>query len=228
MAITFARIRLARVFTQRCSYLFFALLILLTTLPFLHDSEQGRIVANLINLSILLAAVAAVGRTNFSFAIAVLLALPVVGFQVLGIVWAEPRYLMLSWSFGSCFYFTTLVLLLRYVLLPYVMTTDKLYGAAAAYLMLGIMWAYFYGIIQYFYPGAFAPAGAPLTLFDLLYFSFTVLTTTGFGDIVPVLPVTRVLTILEQVVGILYVAILIARLSSMYPTSGADNEHTGT
>lgn len=218
MPITFARIRLAQVLTQRCTYLFFALLLLLVTLPLLIESDQGRIVANLINLSILLAAVAAVGRTKLSFAIAVLLALPVVGFQVLGIVWTEPRYLVLSWAFGSCFYFTTLALLLRYVLLPDVMNTDKLYGAAAAYLMLGIMWAYFYGIIQYFYPGAFAPAGAPLTLFDLLYFSFAVLTTAGFGDIVPVLPVARGLTMLEQVVGVLYVAILIARLSSMYPT----------
>lgn len=218
MPTTFVRIRLPRVLSQRCSYLFLALLLLLVSLPLLHDIEQGRIVANLINLSILLAATAAVGRTKLSFAIAVLLALPVIGFQVLGIMWTEPRYLMLSWVFGSCFYFTTLALLLRYVLHPDVMNTDKLYGAAAAYLMLGIMWAYFYGIIQYFHPGSFAPAGAPLTLFDLIYFSFTVLTTTGFGDIVPVLPGARVLTILEQVVGILYVAILIARLSSMYPT----------
>jgi hypothetical protein len=218
MTITFARIQKARALAQRCAYLFLALLLLLVTLPLLIESEHGRIVANLINLAILLAAVAAVGRTRLSFVIAVLLALPVAGFQVLGIVWTEPRYLMLSWAFSSCFYFTTLSLLLRYVLLPSVMNTDKLYGAAAAYLMLGIMWAYFYGIIQYFHPGAFTPAGAPLNLFDLLYFSFAVLTTAGFGDIVPVLPVARGLTMLEQVAGVLYVAILIARLSSMYPT----------
>ena len=56
-----------------------------------------------------------------------------------------------------------------------------MYGAAAAYLMLGVLWAYWYGIIQYFYPGAFTPAGAMLNLFDLLYFSFAVLTTAGFG-----------------------------------------------
>jgi hypothetical protein len=218
MPITYVRIGLARGLTQRCTYLFFAQLLLLVTLPLLIESEQGRIVANLINLSILLAAVAAVGRTKLSFAIGVLLALPVVGFQVLGIVWMESHYLVWSWAFGSCFYFTTLALLLRYVFLPHVMNTDKLYGAAAAYLMLGIMWAYFYGIIQYFYPGAFAPAGAPLALFDLLYFSFAVLTTAGFGDITPVHAVARGLTILEQVVGVLYVAILIARLGSMYPT----------
>jgi hypothetical protein len=218
MSNTLARIRLAPATIHRCSYLFFALLLLLVTLPLLIESLEGRIVANLINLAILLAAVAAVGRTKLSFAIGVLLGLPVVGFQVLGIVWTDPRYLMWSWAFGSCFYFTTLSLLLRYVFLPHVMNTDKLYGAAAAYLMLGIMWAYFYGIIQYYYPGAFAPAGAALNLFDLLYFSFAVLTTAGFGDIAPVHAVARGLTILEQVVGVLYVAILIARLSSMYPT----------
>jgi len=217
MPNTFARIMLARIFSQRCSYLFFALLLLLVTLPFLIDSEQGRIIANLINLSILLAVVAAVGRTRFLFAAAVLLALPVVGFQVLGITWSEPRYLMLSWVFGAFFYFTALFLLLRYVLFPYVMNTDKLYGAASVYLMLGILWAYLYGIIQYFYPGSFAPAGAPLSLFDLIYFSFAALTTAGYGDIAPVLPVSRGMAMLEQVAGVLYVAILIARLSSMYP-----------
>jgi hypothetical protein len=204
--------------TNRCAYLFFALLLLLVTLPLMIGSQAGRIAANVINLAILLAAVAAVARTKHSMIMATLLALPVVGFQLLGFVRAEPLYLVWSWAFGSAFYCMTLVLLLRYVLLPQAMNSDKLYGAAAAYLMLGVLWAYWYGIIQYFYPGAFSPAGAPLTLFDLLYFSFAVLTTAGFGDIVPVAAVARGLTMLEQVVGVLYIAILIARLHSMYST----------
>ena len=108
------------------------------------------------------------------------------------------------------------------MLLPEVMNANKLYGAGAIYLMLGVTWAYFYGVIQYFYPGSFAPAGAPLQQFDFLYFSFAVLTTAGFGDIVPVHPVARGLTMLEQIIGVLYVAILIARLSGMY--SDAESE----
>jgi hypothetical protein len=52
---------------------------------------------------------------------------------------------------------------------------------------------------------------------ELLYFSFTVLTSTGFGDITPVHPVARMLCVLQQVVGILFVAILIARLAGTYP-----------
>jgi hypothetical protein len=208
----------SRLLTHRCTFLFFALLLLLVTLPLMINSAHGRIVANVINIFILLAAVAAVGRTRLTFVVAVLLALPVVGFQVLSFARADPGYLVWSWVFAAGFYFMTLALLLRYVLLPDVMNADKLYGAAAAYLMLGIIWAYFYGIVQFFYPGSFTPAGAPLNLFDLIYFSFAVLTTAGFGDIVPVLPVARGLAMFEQVVGVLYIAILIARLHSMYST----------
>jgi len=210
---------LRKVLPHGCAYLFFALLLLMVTVPLLSATPAGRIVGNLINIGILIAAVAAVGRTARLYAVAVLLGVPVAGFQVAGIVWADPQYLMLSWGFGAAFYFWTVALLLRYVLLPEVMNANKLYGAGAIYLMLGITWAYFYGVLQYFYPGAFAPAGAPLTMLDLLYYSFTVLTTVGFGDIVPVHPVARALTTLEQVIGVLYVAILIARLSSMYSTA---------
>jgi len=210
--------KIAQVLPHRCSYLFLALLLLLVTVPLLITSDAGRIAAVLINLGILLCAVAAIGRNRDTFIVFALLALPVAGFEAAGLVLEDFYFLLLSWTLSACFYFMTITLLLRYVLLPTVMNTDKLYGAGAIYLMLGIMWAYFYGIIQYFYPGAFATSGPPLTLYDLLYFSFTVLTTVGFGDIAPVHPVARGMTMLEQVVGVLYVAILIARLSSMYST----------
>jgi hypothetical protein len=214
--MTIAPVQLTKVLPHGCAYLFFALLLLLVTVPLLSGSPAGRIAANVINLGVLLAAVVAVGRTPRLYLIAVLLGLPVLGFQIAGLMGAEPFYLVLSWTFGACFYFWTIALLLRYVLLPEVMNANKLYGAGAIYLMLGVTWAYFYGVIQYFYPGSFAPAGAPLNQLDFLYFSFTVLTTVGFGDIVPVHPVARGLTTIEQIIGVLYVAILIARLSGMY------------
>jgi hypothetical protein len=52
---------------------------------------------------------------------------------------------------------------------------------------------------------------------ELLYFSFTAITTSGFGDITPVLMQSRFLTILEMITGVMYVAILIARLTGVYP-----------
>jgi hypothetical protein len=99
-----------------------------------------------------------------------------------------------------------------------VMTTDKLYGAAAAYLMVGVLWAHLYGLAQYFIPGAFsAGATTHLNVADMIYFSFTVLTSTGLGDIVPKSPISQSLTVAEEIVGVLFVAILVARLAGIYP-----------
>jgi Na+/citrate or Na+/malate symporter len=56
-----------------------------------------------------------------------------------------------------------------------------------------------------------------------MYFSFTVLTSTGFGEITPASPLARALVILEQVLGVMYVAFLIARLANMYGTSRSKN-----
>jgi Na+/citrate or Na+/malate symporter len=52
---------------------------------------------------------------------------------------------------------------------------------------------------------------------ELLYFSFTALTTAGFGDVTPALVQSRFLTVLEMIIGVMYVAILIARLTGVYP-----------
>ncbi len=91
MALEIARTALARVFFQRCFYLFAALLILITVVPFLEDTPRGRIAVNLANLFIVVAAVAAVGRSPVSFLIALLLAAPTAGFQLLGLSSGEPR-----------------------------------------------------------------------------------------------------------------------------------------
>jgi hypothetical protein len=215
----FVRGAFARVFTQRCFYLFFALLMLLVALPFLGQTVGGRIAANGINLLILLTAIAAVGRSRGAFLIGVLLAVPMVAFQLLGFSLGETRYLALTWVFGAAFYFATIVYLLRYVFSPEVMSVDKLYGAASVYLMLGLLWLYFYLLADYFFPGSFSIGGsvARLTASDLIYFTFTVLTTTGFGDVTPALPLARALVTLEQLSGTLFIAILIARLAGIYP-----------
>lgn len=218
MAITFARTRLARVFTQRCFYLFFALLVLIAVGPLATGSVLGRVVVSGINAFILLATVAAVGRTVMSFVIALLLAAPTMGFQILALRFDFPEYLVLSAAFGAAFYLAATVYLLAYVFRREVMTADKLYGAAAAYLMTGVLWAYLFALSQHFFPGAFSAGGKhTLDVADLIYYSFTVLTSTGFGDVVPVAPVARSLTVIEEIVGMLFVAILIARLAGIYP-----------
>ena len=85
--------------------------------------------------------------------------------------------------------------------------------------MLGVLWALLYAIASYFEPESFSMGGSVTTptFTDLLYFSITTLTSTGFGDIVPLLRRVRALCVLEQLTGALFLAILIARLAGVYP-----------
>jgi hypothetical protein len=100
-------------------------------------------------------------------------------------------------------------------------TSHRIMGAVAAYLLLGVIWYQAYNLIALRMPEAFNVQG-PLALgggealqSDLFYFSFVTLTTLGYGDIVAVHPIARMLVILEGVAGQLFPAILIARLVSL-------------
>jgi len=219
MPIVTRRPLLAWVLDQRCFFLFLALLTLLIALPFLGETVPGRLILTFVNVTVLLTAVAAVGRSWYSFVIAILLVVPALAFRLLALESSQPGHLVLSWGFSAVFYAFTLADLLHYVLRRDLMTADKLYGAVVAYLMVAVLWAQLHGVLQYFYPGAYALGGTPKTLdmAELIYFSFTALTTAGFGDFTPVLIQSRFLTILEMVAGVMYVAILIARLTGVYP-----------
>ncbi len=94
-------------------------------------------------------------------------------------------------------------------------TYHRIEGAVAAYLLLGLVWATGYELIEYLNPGSFAGGVAfSGTFSSWTYFSFVTLATLGYGDIVPVHPIARSLATAEAITGQLYLAILIARLVS--------------
>ena len=219
MAIRSTRHALSRIFYQRCFWLFVVLVALIAAVSFVPPNDQGRLVVNAVNMFLLLSTVAAVGRTTLSFLIAILLALPAVWFQYAGLWRDDDTMLAMSWMFSAALYLTTTVYLLRYVFQPTVMTQDKLFGAAAGYLLIGVLWAYLYAIVGFFYPQSFLIVGQPgrLVYADALYLSITVLTSTGFGDVTPLTRQARGICMIEQITGALFVAILIARLAGVYP-----------
>jgi hypothetical protein len=91
-----------------------------------------------------------------------------------------------------------------------------MYVSVSLYFLLGMCWFAIYGVLNIVQPGSFALGGAPLkepvAWSTLLYFSLTTLTTLGYGDIVAVKPAARMCATLEAAVGVLYVAITVARL----------------
>lgn len=224
MALGFAlarlQVTLGRLFAQRCFFLFLAQLAVLALAPVAFQSARGQVLLNVLDAIVLLAAAAAVGRTTLSFGIAVTMAIAAMLLHFFATSSGDDTLWTLYMAGFAAFYVAVLVLLLAYVFRRDVMTMDKLWGAAAAYMLLGFTWAILYALVQHHFPASFAIGGTPRDLDgpDLAYFSFTVLTSTGFGDIVPVRQPAKTVVVFEQIVGTLYAAILIARLIDAYPS----------
>lgn len=90
-------------------------------------------------------------------------------------------------------------------------TADTIRGGIAVYLLVGIFWALLYGMLLLFNPQSFS-LKPPVEFIELVYFSFTTLTTLGYGDISPITGVARNLAVMEALFGQLYIAILVARI----------------
>lgn len=106
-------------------------------------------------------------------------------------------------------------LAVRQVLFTGSITSNDIVGAICIYMLLGLIWAVIYLLLAQTTPGAFngLPQAPWLDNFSAaVYFSFVTITTLGYGDISPALPVARFFVIMEAIVGVFYMAILVASL----------------
>ena len=160
-------------------------------------------------------------RTLLIVGILALLTFHGVAADRLGEQWLRPATLLIMATFMGA----VTAALLYYVLDWHPITTDKVFGAVASYVLIAFTFACLFGLLQQVQPGAFhaAPVHAPNDQFDwatLMYFSITMVTSTGFGEITPVTKMARALIVIEQVLGVMYVTFLIARLANLYGTPG--------
>jgi hypothetical protein len=217
-SIEFSRGALRRLFLQRCCYLFVLLLALIAVSPFMEGARGGYLLAGF-NAFIVLSAAATVGRTALSFLLVFVLIGAAVSLRFASQESGQAALFNYALLLHAIIYVSVIGLLLRYVFGPETMDADRLWGAAAVYLMIGILWCFIYAITDIPDATAFLVRGEPvkLSLTDLLYFSFSTLTTIGFGDMVPITRPGQVAAILEGIIGTLFLAILIAKLVGVYP-----------
>ena len=110
----------------------------------------------------------------------------------------------------------TAVLIVRRVLARPTITVQSIYGALSAYLIVGLMFAAFYAALQHLGPGHFFANGQPETTQTFQYFSFTTLTTLGYGDFVAAADGGRAQAVIEALCGQIFLATLVARLVAAY------------
>ena len=106
------------------------------------------------------------------------------------------------------------------VLAPGIVTVHRLLGAIVLYLNTALAFGMFYRLLWEVMPAGFtgmpADAGDAQVVAATIYFSFVTLTSTGFGDIVPIHPLLRSIANVEAVIGQLYPATLIAALVTQH------------
>lgn len=112
----------------------------------------------------------------------------------------------------SLFLGTSIYGLLSGILSRREITRDTIQGSLSVYLLLGILFAMLYRIVYILDPSEFAASIAPGLFPEFLYFSFTTLTTLGYGDIFPLGPISRSLTTLETITGPVYLTVLVSKL----------------
>lgn len=184
--------------------------------PFMDQSPTGRAMLSLFALFVLVLAVWTVNTTPALVWVSLLLGLPVVVLTILEAVDPTNAAIVL-WSsvLHGAFYLYTTYGLLRYMFNDRWVTRDELFATGATFTVLAWAFAYLYVATQVLWPGSFTAAVDPAsdrTWVELLFLSFTTLTSTGLSDVVPVLPHARALVMIEQVGGLGYVALVISRI----------------
>jgi hypothetical protein len=196
--------------------------------PFVEEIEGGELIVSGLFSLVLLAGVVAVADSKRVLVIAIVLAIPAIAGRWINHfrpdlvpppIFLTAGLILIAFVVGN---------LLRFVLRAPSVNTDVLCASISAYLLLGLMWTLAYWLVDQLTPGgAFSfntNAGTrSINGFTGFYFSFITLSTVGYGDITPVSKMARWLAAMEAMTGLLYVAVLMARLVSLYSTPKSDD-----
>jgi hypothetical protein len=208
-----------------CADLLIVQLLGILLYPFLGDQPLGRALFSTFALLVLALAVFAVRMTPALSWISAVLGLPVVVLTIWEALSPGVESVVL-WSSVShaAFYFYTGYALLRYMFADHVVTTDELYATGATFTVVAWGFAYVYLAVDVVWPDSFTAVGNPLEAkawFEMLYLSVTTMTSLGLSDIVPVRPHARSFIMIEQIVGMLYLALAVARMIALTVTRTA-------
>jgi hypothetical protein len=203
--------------------LLIAQLVFVLIYPFLDHSTVGRAVLGVVQMAVVLIAAWAVRSTPVLSWVAVVLGAPAMALTIAEALSPEVEAIVLaSAAFHVPFYFFVSYAMVRYLFEDDEVTRDELYAVGAAFTVVAWAFAYVYAAAQVIWPGSFigygTDAGSDVSWFELLFLSFTTLTSVGLSDVYPVLDHARSLVMVEQVAGVLYVALVITRFVGLTGT----------
>jgi len=183
--------------------------------PFLENGDVGRAIFSVFGIGILGLVVLAVRDTPGSTIPGIVLAVPATVLLLIQAVTQDDKLLPYSSAIEAVLYLYAAFLLIRYMLADHEITRDEIWAVGATFTLVAWAFAYAYTVCQAIEPDSFIAAvnpGDDRSWMELLFLSFTTLTSTGLSDVVPVKPFARALVMLEQMAGLAYVALVVSRL----------------
>ena len=195
--------------------LFFAQLAAVLAYPFLEGSGAGRAVFSALGILFLGLVVLAVRSTPALLWVAVLLGVPATVLLLIQAVTGSDALLPYSSALEAILYFYAAGALIMYMLADHEVTRDELFAIGATFTLVAWAFAYTFVVVQEAAPGSFTAAVAPdaaRSWMELLFLSFTTLSSTGLSDVVPIEPFARSVVMIEQLAGLGYVAMIVSRL----------------
>ncbi len=186
--------------------------------PWMEDTPMGRALFGAFGLVVLGLALHVVKRSSAQTWVAVVLAAMVLGLSVLDQLMPTVSLEALISLLEALFYLYAAVSLIIYMNADHRATTDELFAAGATFTLLAWAFAHLYTFCQLLLPGSFGALIDPQAArswMELLFLSFTTLSGVGLGDIIPLTPMARSLVMIEEFVGVMYLALVVSRLIAL-------------
>jgi hypothetical protein len=183
--------------------------------PFIETVRGGHIIFNMFGILVLVVATRMVRRTPGHAWVSASIAGPVIILLGLQMAFDVPGLLPWSSALEAAFYFYAAASLVAYMMEDRLATTDELFAAGAAFTLLAWAFTHVFILVQALQPGTFGAAvnaADPRTWTELNYLSFALLSSTGIGDVIPLTSQARAIASVEMLVGLMYLAAVVARL----------------
>jgi hypothetical protein len=183
--------------------------------PFMESSDVGRALFSVFGIAILALVVLAVRSTPAANWFGLALGVPATVLLLIQAVTGDDALLPYSSALEAILYFYAAGALISYMLADHVITRDELFAVGATFTLVAWAFAYSYTVCQAIEPRSFIAAIDPngdRSWMELLFLSFTTLSSTGLSDVTPVKPFARSLVMIEQLAGLAYVAMVVSRL----------------
>jgi hypothetical protein len=203
---------------NRFVFLLIAMLMFIIFLPFIDEFVKNLVFVNLFLTAIFITAFYSIVGKKKHLVIAIILVVPLVLSVWFQYALKSDTIRVVGNIFGVLFFAFAIFSLLDFIFGAKDVNKQIIFAAIAVYLLLAMMWSYLYRILEYFYPGSFAipEARRDLDQFVALYYSFVTITTLGYGDIIPLTNKASSLSILEAIIGQIYLVVLVAFLVGMH------------